>query len=294
MTVFLDFLNSTFTPLLNVFASFRWTDALDIIIVAYLLYKGVALIRQTRAEQLLKGIFVFVVFYALSLLLKLNVVTYLLKLILDVAVIAIIVLFQPEIRSILEHLGRSRIGSAFSNRTEDEEIIAWRALINAVCRAAADFEEDKTGALIVIEQTTKLREIASTGTFIDAKPTEDLLKNIFFPKAALHDGATIVRDGRIYAAGCILPLTQKSDVFRNLGTRHRAAVGVSENSDAIVVVVSEETGTISVAMNGHLTRDFSSTSLHVFLEEKLITPRLTDKEGKKNIFSRMFKKRSDK
>lgn len=293
MDAFIDALKDVFEPIKSVLLSFSWTDALDIIIMAFLIYKAISLVRQTRAEQLLKGIIILVVSYWISIWLNLNVLSYLLGIVFNFGVIALIILFQPELRRAMEQVGGSSLRkfTSFSPKKDESEII-WHPAINAICRAASEFQMDKTGALIVIERKTKLGEIANTGTIIDAIASEDLFKNIFFPKAALHDGAVIIRDGKVHAAGCILPLTQKADIFRSLGTRHRAAVGVSENSDALVVVVSEETGTISVADKGRLKRDLTPATLHLLLEDELININKENDQSKKSrIVSKLFRKR---
>ena len=289
MDAFISAVKNIFDPIISVLLSFSWKDALDILIMAYLIYKAISLVRQTRAEQLLKGICIFVLSYWVSLWLELNVLSYVLGIVLNFGVIAIIILFQPELRRALEQVGGSGFKfSTFSSKKDESEIV-WQPAITAICRAASEFQMDKTGALIVIERKTRLGEIANTGTVIDAVASEDLFKNIFFPKTALHDGAVIIRDGKVHAAGCILPLTQKSEIFRNLGTRHRAAVGVSEHSDALVVVVSEETGTISIADNGRLIRDLSPSALRLSLEEELITMNKENEQIKKNkLVSKIF------
>lgn len=295
MDAFIAALKNIFDPIISVLLSFKWTDALDIIIMAYLIYKAINLVRQTRAEQLVKGICILVLSYWVSLWLNLNALSYILGIILSFGVIAIIILFQPELRRALEHVGGSSLRklSTFSPKRDESELV-WRPTINAICRAVSDFQMDKTGALIVIERKTRLGEIANTGTVIDASPSEDLFKNIFFPKAALHDGAVIVREGKLYAAGCILPLTQKADIFRNLGTRHRAAVGVSEHSDALVVVVSEETGNISIADKGRLNRELSPSTLRLILEDELINVNKETEPNKRNkLVSKIFGRRGN-
>lgn len=269
-----------FQPAINVLKSIKITDCLDIVIVAFLIYKAIQLVKQTRAEQLVKGIIILLMAYFVTSVLKLTMITYILRVILDFGVVVLVVLFQPELRRALEKVGHSSLRRlTFSNKASDDNETV-RNSINAICRAVNDMHEDKIGALIVIERQTRLGEIAGTGTILNAVASDDLLKNIFYPKAPLHDGAVIIRDGYVYAAGCILPLTQNKNIFKSLGTRHRAALGISENSDAIVIVVSEETGQISAAVNGVLTRDYNFGSLHSLLDDHLLAESKTQKPSK--------------
>jgi diadenylate cyclase len=201
-------------------------------------------------------------------------------------------MFQPEIRRALEHIGHSKI-SNYGNLVSSGESIEniQKKCICAVTTCAAAFQMSKTGALIVFERQTKLGDIIETGTIIDAEPSVTLIGNIFFNKAPLHDGAVIIRDGRIYAAGCILPLTKNENVSTDLGTRHRAAIGMSENSDAILLTVSEETGNISLTTNGVLKQNYTKDSLRKELEKVILS---NDKKGNvfKTSFSRFFKRKS--
>lgn len=230
---------------------------LDIAVVSYIFYKGYMLIKETRAEQLLKGILLIAALIPISSLLQLNMLYWILSNTITIGVIAIIIIFQPEIRRALEHLGRS----AFSDRhiMEDDEIMD--KVITEIVNAVENLSATRTGALIVIEQTTGLGEIISTGTKLDAVVTSALLENIFVVNTPLHDGATIIRNDRIVAAGCFLPLTNNNDISKSLGTRHRAALGISENSDGLIIIVSEETGTVSLAVNGKLTRRYDKDRL---------------------------------
>lgn len=230
---------------------------LDIAVVSYIFYKGYMLIKETRAEQLLKGILLIAALIPISSLLQLNMLYWILSNTITIGVIAIIIIFQPEIRRALEHLGRS----AFSDRhiMEDDEIMD--KVITEIVNAVENLSATRTGALIVIEQTTGLGEVISTGTKLDAVVTSALLENIFVVNTPLHDGATIIRNDRIVAAGCFLPLTNNNDISKSLGTRHRAALGISENSDGLIIIVSEETGTVSLAVNGKLTRRYDKDRL---------------------------------
>ncbi len=247
------------------------TDTLDILLVAFAIFSLIKLVRDSRAEQLLKGFFLLGAAYALAHLIGLTTLKYLLQMLFDNALILLAVIFQPEIRRALEQFGHSGLSRfKFNEENAAEYIGQWKTAISATCTAVQQLQREKMGALIVFERHTRLGEIAKTGTLIDAQPTGELVANIFFNKAPLHDGATIFREGKVHAAGCILPLTENISISRSLGTRHRAGVGMSENSDAVVVIVSEETGTISVAKAGELQRDFTTETLRQELENEII------------------------
>ena len=254
--------------------SFKVTDVLDIVIVSFLIYSLIKIMRETRAEQLVKGILILLVAYAVSTVFSLKMLNTLFVSFFQFSVLAVLIVFQPELRSALEHIGRSKIGKYWSGLAavsmEEEQIKCVRKCINCVVEVANKFQKSKTGALIVFERQTKLGEIIDTGTVVDAVPSEEMIGNIFFNKAPLHDGAMIIRSGKVHAAGCILPLTKNNDISTDLGTRHRAALGISENSDAVIVIVSEETGTISIAKNGIITRNYTRETLSMALEEDLI------------------------
>lgn len=258
---------------LNVFKSIRITDIIDILILSFLIYHGIKLIRETRAQQLVKGILFLVAFYLISVFLNLQTMRYLLKLCFQWGFLAIIILFQPELRRILEKMGRTRLSQLvlFPNSDDEMQTMKIRDCIDSVCEAAQDLSSTCTGALIIFERETKLGEQIATGTVLNCTPSAAVFGNIFFPNTPLHDGAVVIRDGMILAAGCFLPKPQKEELIaKQLGSRHRAAIGMSENSDAIVVVVSEETGTISVAENGELTRGFNRDSLRKMLMTRLL------------------------
>ena len=232
-------------------------SVLDILVVSYIFYKSYMLIKETRAEQLLKGIILIIILIPISGFLHLTMLSWILTKTLTIGVLSFVIIFQPEIRRALEHIGRS----AFTDihLLQDEEIM--EKIIDNIIVAVDNLSKSKTGALIVIEQFTGLGEVINTGTKIDAMVSSALLENIFVVNTPLHDGATIIRNDRIVASGCFLPLTQNKDINKKLGTRHRAAIGISENSDAITVVVSEETGMISLAINGQLTRGYNKDQL---------------------------------
>ncbi len=247
----------------------RITDFIDVIIVAVIFYYLINLIRETRAMQLVKGIiFLFAVFF-LSQRLNLNALNYILGGAMQIGAFAIIVLFQPELRSLLERMGRFKVGRIidFAVDNSEEELAKT---IESVSLAAENLSLTKTGALIVIERSTRLGEFISTGTMLEANVTSGLLENIFVPNTPLHDGAVIIRGNKIITAGCLLPLTANNNLSRDLGTRHRAAIGLSEVTDAVIVVVSEETGKISIALNGSLTRNLTRDSLGKALKKLII------------------------
>lgn len=258
-------------------------DPLDIALVAFLIYSIIKLVRDSRAEQLLKGILIFVIVYFTSWLLDLKTLYFLLKSVFNNILIILVIIFQPEIRRALEQVAHSRFSGINLFGMNDEEteleIKRWQKAISATCSAVETLQRQRMGALIVFERTTKLGEIINTGTIISAEPSPELIGNVFFNKAPLHDGAMIIREGMVYAAGCILPLSENVQ-NSELGTRHRAGVGMSENSDALIVIVSEETGTISMASGGELKRNFSSEALRVALENGIIWDRSRrDKDG---------------
>lgn len=254
--------------------NFQFKDAVDIIIVAFLIYGVVKLVRETRAGQLVKGLFLLVILFIISSYFNLVMVSRVLAYFFQFAFVAILIVFQPEIRKALEQVGRNNVGQSIAavvtGRDRSYDRAQIRKAINAVVDGVGILQQLKMGALIVFERKTKLGDIIETGTQINCEPSGQIVGNIFFNKAPLHDGAMIIRDGMIHAAGCILPLTKNTSVSAELGTRHRAALGVSEESDAVVVVVSEETGQISVAVNGVLARRFTRDTLRDVLEGYLI------------------------
>ena len=247
-------------------------DIIDTLLVIYLVYKVLQLVRETRAMQLLKGLLLLMVLYMAVDLFELNTMRYLLEMVFQYGVIALLVVFQPELRRMLETVGRTRISNLnvfnighFDANTQKQQ---WNA---AICNAANTLARSKTGALMVLERTTKLGEIIKTGTVVDAIPSVELIGNLFFVNSPLHDGAMIIRDGKIFAAGCYLPLSDNHEISRELGTRHRAGLGMSENSDAVVIIVSEETGVISVAIKGVLTRNYNAESLAELLKTEILS-----------------------
>lgn len=260
--------------MVSIAMNFQFKDAVDIIIVALLIYGVVKLVRETRAGQLVKGLFLLVILFIISSYFNLVMVSRVLAYFFQFAFVAILIVFQPEIRKALEQVGRNNVGQSIAavvtGRDRSYDRAQIRKAINAVVDGVGILQQLKMGALIVFERKTKLGDIIGTGTQINCEPSGQIVGNIFFNKAPLHDGAMIIRDGMIHAAGCILPLTKNTSVSAELGTRHRAALGVSEESDAVVVVVSEETGQISVAVNGVLARRFTRDTLRDVLEGYLI------------------------
>ena len=262
------------------------TDVIDIVIVAVLIYQMLKMIRETRALQLVKGIAILLVVLQLSTWLNFTVINYILRNIMQVGLFTIVVIFQPELRSILERVGRSKVGKLmdFSSMQHDE--LEIKKIINELVMATVNLSQTKTGALIVLERDIKLGDVVDTGALLNAEVTQALLENIFVPKTPLHDGAVILRNDRIYSAGCVLPLTSNKNLSRELGTRHRAAIGMSEVSDAVVIVVSEETGKISIAINGTLTRNLNEHTLKNAIERALLKPSKNSSESDKMRFIR--------
>ena len=258
-------------------------DYIDVAIVAFLLYQLYKFIRGRRAGKLAAGVLFLLLVFLVSEFANMNALRFVLSNIFQVGIIALMILFQPEIRSALEKVGGEPLKS-LKNITETKTNTEIYSAIKNICDAVCDMAKTKTGALIVIERTTKLGDIIKTGTVINANINSRLIKNIFFNKASLHDGAMVITGTRICAAGCFLPLSTREDIVADLGTRHRAAIGMSENSDAIIIVVSEETGTISMALNGELKRNLDYNSLSNQLTSLLVTnvKKTIDKEIFKN------------
>lgn len=251
-------------------------DIIDILVMVYIIYKAVEFLRESRAGQLVKGILILLAVYAIAGWWELATLEWILSKIMNSAIIVVAVVFQPELRRILEKVGHTNFSRGQLSNAESEA----SKCISAASRAAGIMQEKRVGALMVFERKTQLGEIIDTGTIIDAAASPSIFNNIFFPNSPLHDGALIIRDGRLYAAGCILPLTQREDLSLQLGTRHRAAIGMTENSDAVVLIVSEETGTISIAVNGEITRNYSAVTAETELM-RLLTD--TDESQKESV-----------
>jgi TIGR00159 family protein len=236
-------------------------DVVDILIVAYLFYKILRFIKDTRAEQLFKGVIILLVATQVSGMLKLHTLYWILVKILEAGFILPFIIFQPELRAGLEHLGRNTNLFRFGTQAKSAYELNVEKVISEMLGAVYDMAGRKIGALLVLEGKTKLNEIVETGTEIDAKITKQILCNIFIPNTPLHDGAVIIRDGKIKSAACFLPLTQRKDLSKDLGTRHRAGIGISEISDSLILIVSEETGHVSIARSGKIYRDVSKERL---------------------------------
>ena len=261
-----------FNKVLSVFSTFRFVDFLDIVVVAVIIYLCVRIIRETRAMQLAKGIVFIALVYFVVNLLNMEAATAIFKTIFNNIILIVVILFAPEIRNILEQIGKGTARKNFKTIVHPGvavELAGIQDCIESTIQACSDLSDTRTGALIVFENETLLGNVIDSGTLLNAKPSKALIKNVFYPKTPLHDGAMVIRNGKILAAGCILPLTKKQ-LNTRFGTRHRAAVGLTEESDAIVVVVSEETGSISVARNGVLTSDISDGELRDILMSTFI------------------------
>lgn len=264
-----EFLRDMYAQFKGVMSTFSFWDLLDIIAVTFIIYLAIKLIRDTRAVQLVKGIIVFVAVYLIAKIFQLQLLAFIIQeVVFQWGVLAVIVLFQPEIRHALERMGRTKLANFITQ--SDAKMKKQADAIEPVCRACSVMSEKKVGALIVFESTTPLSDIGATGTMIDANADSGLIENIFYPKSPLHDGALVVRAGRLFSAGCILPLSSVGNISKELGTRHRAALGMSEESDAFVVVVSEETGAISYAYKSTLMRNISVSDLRDVLSKTFV------------------------
>jgi len=269
--MFADF----FSHLLNVIRTFQFKDLIDIFVVAYLIFAVLRFIKQTRAGHLLRGLLMLLFFIMLAKLLDLSALGYLMNNILQLSFMTIIIVFQPELRSLLEKMGRINFSNILpftrAGGTEKDRI---NTAIDHVCSCCADLSARKIGGLMVFEKTTGLGDIEATGTYLNCDLTAQVLVTIFFPKTPLHDGAVFIRDFRIVSAGCLLPLSQRLEISKALGTRHRAAVGLSEISDAVVVVVSEETGKIFYAQNGEIHIGITTDELKKVLSDNFIPEKI--------------------
>ena len=283
----------TLNSIIANFQTFKLADLLDIIIIAFLIYQLLGIINRTRAGQLAKGALLVLAVYLVANVLNMRTVTWLLNSLLQVGLLTLVVLFQPEIRRALERMGQTdQWAYRFfnKNRYNDTSLKgAWRSAIIAICDAAERFSETKTGALIVLERSTNLSEIVRTGTPVNSAVNLEVLGTIFYEGTPLHDGAAIIENGRIKAAGCVLPLSNNLDLGKDMGTRHRACLGIAENSDAIAIVVSEETGIISMAKNGVLIRHFDRQTLYTRLVDEMI-PKETASEKTDNSWKGRVKR----
>jgi diadenylate cyclase len=284
----------TLNAIIANFQTFKIVDLLDIIIIAFLIYQLLGIINRTRAGQLAKGALLVMVVYLVANTLNMRTVTWLLNSLLQVGLLTLVVLFQPEIRRALERMGQtdqwaSKLFNVKGRYNDPSLKGAWRSAIIAICDAAEQLSDTRTGALMVLERMNNLDEIIRTGTPLSADVIPEMLGTIFYEGTPLHDGAVVIRDGRIVAAGCVLPLSNNLEMGKDMGTRHRAGLGMSENSDAIVVVVSEETGIISLAKNGVLIRRLDRQNLFNLLQEEIIPPETAEAQ-KQPLLNRLLNK----
>lgn len=292
----METISSYFDKVVGALMSFNFmSDLLDIVLVTIVIYEIIKLLRGSRTFQLVKGIAFLAVIFILVKVFEMEASEYLLSTLFENGLIILVVLFSPELRKMLEKFGRQSIkGFSFFNLKNgiDYEKTVTNT-VNDFCKATVDMSDSKTGALVVFEKDAPLQDIVNTGTVLDAQSSSELFNGLFFKNSALHDGAVIVREGRVYAAGCILPLTQNTSLDSELGTRHRAAIGMSEQSDAVVVVVSEETGFVSVAKNGELMRNVTNGKLREILLSELVVSNQKSGNKDKNRITKKFSRKSD-
>lgn len=289
---FEELMNDFFQNVWKTIASIGFFDIIDILIIALLVYYVVKLVRDTRAMQFVKGIFLLLLVYIIVQVLPFRAMNFIMRQVLTIGATALVVVFQPELRRALERVGRTRLPvSLFGGQQNTSSTQAELSqAIDEFRKASENLSRTRTGALMVFEMQTRLGEIIKTGVELDCRPVSELICTIFFPNTQLHDGAMVIRDGRIRAAGCFLPLTETDELSKQLGTRHRASVGMSENSDAIVVVVSEETGVISIARNGQLTRGFTPDTLGEYLRSELLPEETAAQRRERKLSLRRAKK----
>ena len=272
----------------NIVSSIGIFDILDIAVVAFIIYKILGFIQETRAQQLVKGLLVLLVVFFLSDVLHLYTLNWLLKTFMSIGIIALVVIFQPELRRGLEYVGRNKIVKAPFGQVDKAKA---KQITDEFVKALTGFSETRTGALIVIEKEVSLTDIAETGTEINGEISAQLLGNIFYEGAPLHDGAVIIRGDKVYAAGCVLPLTENKELNKDLGTRHRAGIGITENSDAITLIVSEETGVISYAVSGKMTRFLDAKMVEKLLLNLYIPAVSEDATGLSRIVGKLGRNR---
>jgi len=268
----------------NTFSDFGLTDAIDIIIVTFVVYYLLKLILETRAQQIIKGILLLVIATFVSDVMELHTLNWMCKGALTLGAVAVLIVLQPELRRALEFMGRGRIVSGIGSGDKENS----KRIVQAITNAVERFSSEKTGALIVFERQTVLEDYAETGTVLNALITEQLLGNIFYEGAPLHDGAIIISETKVYAAGCVLPLSTSQSISKDLGTRHRAGLGITEISDAVSLIVSEETGIISMAEDGKLDRFLDARTvekrlLEIYLRESTFGGRITRFSKARNV-----------
>ena len=283
----MDFILSLVEFIISRITAITFFDILDIAIVSVVFYYIFKFVKDRRAGKLAFGVFFIIILLLLSDVFNMYALNFLLSNVVQVGIIGLMIVFQSELRYFLEKVGGNSFINSINRKNDKRTLSDLVKCIDAITDACASFSSEMVGALIVFERTTKLGDVIKTGTIIDAEPTEYLIKNIFFTKAPLHDGALVIRGCRLYSAGCFLPLSSNEGINKDLGTRHRAALGMSENSDAVVVVVSEETGTISTAIEGKLTRNYTPDSLRQTLITLLVGQEQEQK--KENPIIRKFR-----
>ena len=280
-----------FSNFKNLIATIGFWDVVDILVVAVIIYLVLVFVRRNNSHNVVRGIVILLAVFALANLLNLKMVTFLLQRTLELGLLALVIIFQPELRRLLERMGSGIGRSRYTFGSVVDMAVAQTAL------ACKDMAESRTGALIIFERSINLNDIINTGTMINSDVTAELIKNLFYDKAPLHDGAIIIRDGRIIAAGCVLPLTKSTNLSKDLGMRHRAGIGLSEQSDAIVVIVSEEAGAVSIAMNGTLKRHLDNETFEKILRNELVSDEKAEDNSitadLKQIFKPKKKEQSD-
>lgn len=283
METVLDF----FKNIPHLLSTIQIMDVIDILVMTYIIYRIILVVRSTSTSKIAKAILVVLVVFWLTGLLEMHMAHFLLDKILEIGVLALVILFQPELRRAMERIGSQNIRELLGGKTREGNM---EQAISQTVAACEIMSQEKVGALIVFERKNRLDEYFKTGTVIDGAVSEQLLRNIFFPKASLHDGAMVIRDGRVAAAGCVLPLSTNTHLSADLGTRHRAGIGVSEVTDAVVVIVSEETGTISVAVGGMLKRHLATQTLERLLQKELVSSGEEKKRGLAGLVSKVRRK----
>ncbi|MBQ2146076.1 MAG: diadenylate cyclase CdaA [Oscillospiraceae bacterium] len=272
-----------FSNFKNLIATIGFWDVVDILVVAVIIYLVLVFVRRNNSHNVVRGIVILLAVFALANLLNLKMVTFLLQRTLELGLLALVIIFQPELRRLLERMGSGIGRSRYTFGSVVDMAVAQTAL------ACKDMAESRTGALIIFERSINLNDIINTGTMINSDVTAELIKNLFYDKAPLHDGAIIIRDGRIIAAGCVLPLTKSSTLSKDLGMRHRAGIGLSEQSDAIVVIVSEEAGAVSIAMNGTLKRHLDNETFEKILRNELVSDEKAEDNSITAVLKKIFK-----
>ena len=280
----MDAITDVLGKALNILSTMRIFDVIDILIVAYLIYRAIWLVRRTNLFNLTKGLVVLLAVWALAEVFRLNMISSLLRKAVELGLIVLVILFQPELRRLLERMG----SSLTTNRGVSSPVM--ETAITQTVLACKEMSESRTGALIIFERNVRLNTVIGTGTIVNADVSAELMKNMFFNKAPLHDGAVIIREGRLAAAGCVLPLTQNTNLSKELGMRHRAGIGLSEQSDAVVVIVSEETGAISMAIDGMLKRHLSAQTLNKLLHSELIVEEEKKARGAAGLWEALVKR----